>query len=393
MHLLAGFALALVTLAFVQSRPALPQLDEAPVARANINDLVALGNQLGLNSLDAVLAVFPQYAGLVNQLTTLAAQVANALSPSQLYTLEQQALQTAQNVLSGNVPLETAVNQLFAQVQQALGSDSSILSNVQPVVQQLVSVVGQLLSNLPSNLGQRSVPVPRANINDLVALGNQLGLNSLDAVLAVFPQYAGLVNQLTTLAAQVANALSPSQLYTLEQQALQAAQNVLSGNVPLETAVEQLFAQVQQALGQDSSILSNVEPVVQQLLSVVGQLLSNLPSNLGQRSVPVPRVNINDLLALANQGLVQQFSGVVHQVINALSPSQLETLEQQLLLVAQSVLSGGVPLQDAVNQVFAQLQQTLGSDSAILSNVQPFVQQLVSVVGPLLSLFPSNLVG
>jgi hypothetical protein len=62
MHLLAGFALALVTLAFVQSRPALPQLDEAPVARANINDLVALGNQLGLNSLDAVLAVFPQYA-------------------------------------------------------------------------------------------------------------------------------------------------------------------------------------------------------------------------------------------------------------------------------------------------------------------------------------------
>ncbi len=127
---------------------------------------------------------------MVNQLTTLAAQVANALSPSQLYTLEQQALQTAQNVLSGNVPLETAVNQLFAQVQQALGSDSSILSNVQPVVQQLVSVVGQLLSNLPSNLGQRSVPVPRANINDLVALGNQLGLNSLDAVLAVFPQYA-----------------------------------------------------------------------------------------------------------------------------------------------------------------------------------------------------------
>ncbi len=127
---------------------------------------------------------------MVNQLTTLAAQVANALSPSQLYILEQQALQTAQNVLSGNVPLETAVEQLFAQVQQALGSDSTILNNVEPVVQQLLSVVGQLLSNLPSNLGQRSAPVARANINDLVALGNQLGLNSLDAVLAVFPQYA-----------------------------------------------------------------------------------------------------------------------------------------------------------------------------------------------------------
>jgi len=80
-------------------------------------------------------------------------------------------------------------------------------------------------------------------------------------------------------------------------------------------------------------------------------------------------------------------------VINALTPSQLETLEQQLVLAAQNVLSGGVPLQDAVNQVLAQLQQNLGSDSAILSNVQPVVQQFVSVVGPLLSLFSSNLVG
>jgi sorbitol-specific phosphotransferase system component IIBC len=62
MHLLAGFALALVTLAFVQSRPALPQLDGATVARANINDLLALGNQFGLNNLDGVLALFPQFA-------------------------------------------------------------------------------------------------------------------------------------------------------------------------------------------------------------------------------------------------------------------------------------------------------------------------------------------
>jgi len=91
--------------------------------------------------------------------------------------------------------------------------------------------------------------------------------------------------------------------------------------------------------------------------------------------------------------LAQQLTGVAHQVINALTPSQLETLEQQIVLAAQNVLSGGVPLQDAVNQVFAQLQQTLGSDSAVLSNVQPVVQQFVSVVGPLLSLFPSNLVG
>jgi molybdopterin converting factor small subunit len=235
--------------------------------------------------------------------------------------------------------------------------------------------------------------VARANINDLVALGNQFGLNNLDGVLALFPQFAGLAQQLTGIAHQVANTLSPSQLYTLEQQALQAAQSVISGDVPLQTAVNQLFAQVQQALGQDSSILSNVQPVVQQLLAAVGPLLALLPSNLGQRSAPVARANINDLLALANQGLVQQFSGVAHQVINALTPSQLENLEQQLLTAVQSVLSGGVPLQDAVNQVLAQLQQALGSDSAILSNVQPVVQQFVSVVGPLLSLFSSNLVG
>jgi hypothetical protein len=127
---------------------------------------------------------------LAQQLTGIAHQVANALSPSQLYTLEQQALQAAQSVISGGVPLQTAVNQLFAQVQQALGQDSSILSNVQPVVQQLLGAVGPLLALLPSNLGQRSAPAPRVNINDLLALANQVGLNNLADVNAAFPQYA-----------------------------------------------------------------------------------------------------------------------------------------------------------------------------------------------------------
>jgi len=127
---------------------------------------------------------------LAQQLTGIAHQVANALSPSQLYTLEQQALQAAQSVLFDGAPLQAAVDQLFAQVQQALGQDSPILSNVQPVVQQLVSVFAPLLSLIPSNLGQRSVPAPRVNINDLLALANQVGLNNLADVNAAFPQYA-----------------------------------------------------------------------------------------------------------------------------------------------------------------------------------------------------------
>jgi len=127
---------------------------------------------------------------LVQQFSGVAHQVINALTPSQLEALEQQLLTAVQSVLSGDVPLQAAVNQVLAQLQQALGQDSSILSNVQPVVQQLLSVVGPLLSLLSSNIGQRSAPAPRANINDLVALGNQFGLNSLDGVLALFPQYA-----------------------------------------------------------------------------------------------------------------------------------------------------------------------------------------------------------
>jgi hypothetical protein len=43
---------------------------------------------------------------------------------------------------------------------------------------------------LPSNLGQRSAPVARANINDLLGLANQVGLNNLADVNAAFPQYA-----------------------------------------------------------------------------------------------------------------------------------------------------------------------------------------------------------
>jgi hypothetical protein len=128
---------------------------------------------------------------LQNQLSNIADTIQNALSPSQLYSLEQQALQLAQNVFNGNVDVNTAVNQLLLQLQQYLGANSQILTNAKPLAQQLINAVLSFFPNSPAKLEKSGAAVPRT---DFLALANELQLNNLDAVLATFPQFAVISN-------------------------------------------------------------------------------------------------------------------------------------------------------------------------------------------------------
>jgi hypothetical protein len=87
---------------------------------------------------------------LINQLVTIAGKISNALTPWQLYTLEQQGLQLAENVFQGNVDLNVAVNQLLSQLQEYLGSDSDILNNAEALAQQLITAVLSFFPNASS---------------------------------------------------------------------------------------------------------------------------------------------------------------------------------------------------------------------------------------------------
>jgi len=235
----------------------------AAVART---DLSALINQVQINDL---IAAFPQYSDLINQLISIAAQVDYALSQTQSDALRDQAMQLAQNVFNGNMDINLAINQLFQQVQQYLGPNSPILSNVQSLIPQLLNAVGSVFPNSLPASGKRSAAVART---DLSALINQVQINDL---IAAFPQYSDLINQLISIAAQVDYALSQTQSDALRDQAMQLAQNVFNGNMDINLAINQLFQQVQQYLGPNSPILSNVQSLIPQLLNAVGSVFPN----------------------------------------------------------------------------------------------------------------------
>lgn len=111
--------------------------------------------------------------------------MAAILTPAQIQLLEQQALQLGQNILNGNIDVPTAVNQILRQAQQYLGVNSAILSNIQPLVHQLVNTIIAILPKLSVNAQTRGL-----NLNniDLSALVNQFQLSNLQALYNKIPQ-------------------------------------------------------------------------------------------------------------------------------------------------------------------------------------------------------------
>jgi len=328
---------------------------------------------------------------LNSQLNGLLVQLSGVLSPVQLQSLQQQAFQIVQNVLNGNLDVNTAANQLLQQLEQYLGSNSQLLADVRPLVQQFIDAAATLPFPLPSNLGKRRATVGRSAP---LASANQLQLSDLVATLAAFPQYSALTNQLSNFVAQISSVLSSFQLGSLDAQASQIIQNVLNGNVNTNTAVNQLLQQLEQYLGSNSQLLANARPLVQQFIDAVVTLSSQLPSNLGKRRATVGRsaplasanqLQLSNLLAnLAAQpqysGLINQLSNFATQITSVLSSFQLESLDEKSSQIVQNVLNGNVDANTAANQLLQQLQQYLGSDSQLLANVQPLLQQFFDAV-------------
>ncbi|CAF1279958.1 unnamed protein product [Adineta steineri] len=104
---------------------------------------------------------------------------------------------------------------------------------------------------------------------------------------------------------------------------------------------------------------------------------------------------MNDLNAVINQlGSQTALNDLMHnlsgQVANAISSSQLQALVQQALQLAPNVMNGSVKPLAAAIQLFAQLQQQLGSNTQLLDAVTNAMQQLGSA---LLTIQPNLLSG
>ena len=85
---------------------------------------------------------------MINQIFNVANQLAALFTPTQLQSIQQQAMQLAQNIVNGNMDLNTAVNQILQQAQQYLGANSPLLDNVKPVIQQLINTIVTVLPKL-----------------------------------------------------------------------------------------------------------------------------------------------------------------------------------------------------------------------------------------------------
>ncbi|UJR24434.1 hypothetical protein I4U23_005810 [Adineta vaga] len=336
-------------------------------------DLLNLANQFKPSDLQGLLAQYPQYAGLINQATSLAGQVASALSQGQLQTLGQQVCQLAQSVFSGQIDANAAASQLFGQLQSILGSNPQLFNAVQSFVQQVVNAAQAVLPNFISRSNTRvAFPSPA----DLLNLANQFKPSDLQGLLAQYPQYAALINQLTGLAGQVIPTLSLGQLQTLGQQVFQLAQSMFSGQMDVNTAANELLGELQQYFGSNTQLFNAIANAIQQVISLSGAGLT--------RPAISRQLQLSDLEAIVAQypeyaALVAPFAALAQQAIVAFSQPQLASLQASVLNLAQNVISGQLDANVAASQLLAEIQQYLGSNTQLYNAIANAVQQLVNL--------------
>ncbi|CAF4102697.1 unnamed protein product, partial [Adineta steineri] len=182
-------------------------------------------------------------------------------------------------------------DQLLQHLEEYLGSNLQVFSTVKPLVQQLTEAVILVVPILPSNIGKYEVPAAHTSLNDLLVLLDQLQLHTWNAVIAVFPKYSDLVNQLVDAIDQITNAFSSPQLNSLAQQIIYLALDVYDEKVGIYVAADQLFLQVKQYLGSNAKIFSTIQFFAQQLIDAIILVVPILPPNNGKHETSAAHVD------------------------------------------------------------------------------------------------------
>ncbi|CAF1120736.1 unnamed protein product [Adineta steineri] len=269
MRLLVLCACLILAIAFVYSKPIISQM----------------------NKFNAIITTSSSLQILNDQFNNIAGQIIDVLSPIELQILQQKAVQLAVNVYNGKVDSITAADQLLQHLEEYLGSNLQVFSTVKPLVQQLTEAVILVVPILPSNTGKHEVSGVHTSLNDLLVLLDQLQLHTWNAVIAVFPKYSDLVNQLVDAIDQITNAFSSPQLNSLAQQIIYLALDVYDEKVGIYVAADQLFLQVKQYLGSNAKLFSNIQFFAQQLIDAIILVVPILPSNNEKRETSAAHVN------------------------------------------------------------------------------------------------------
>ncbi|CAF0974627.1 unnamed protein product [Adineta steineri] len=269
MRLLMLCACLIVAIAFVYSKPIISQM----------------------NKFNAIITTSSSLQILNDQFNNIAGQIIDVLSPIELQILQQKAVQLAVNVYNGKVDSITAADQLLQHLEEYLGSNLQVFCTVKPLVQQLTEAVILVIPILPSNIGKHEVSAAHTSLNDLLVLLDQLQLHTWNAVIAVFPKYSDLVNQLVDAIDQITNAFSSPQLNSLAHQIIYLALDVYDEKVGIYVAADQLFLQVKQYLGSNAKIFSTIQFFAQQLIDAIILVVPILPSNNGKHETSAAHVD------------------------------------------------------------------------------------------------------
>ncbi|UJR38165.1 hypothetical protein I4U23_030842 [Adineta vaga] len=323
MRFLAGFALIFVSIAFIQGQLVIPQV----------------------NNLNALISLLPQFQGFLGQLDQILPQLSGILSSSELLALKDKITQVITSQLGGSLDINSIKDKLRPILQHFLGSKPQSRLDFDTILQQIVGAATSALPGIVLGLvGKREAVDARVNLNDIIALANKL--------------------QIQQFIPQITQFLSGDKLQQLQSQFFATIVAAAGNNWNLATVAQTIQQLVTQFVPQLGLMRIDWEQVGQQALNgVVGALpgiLIGALSIFGKREAVDARVNLNDIIALANKFQIQQFIPQITQFLN------------------------GDKLQQLQNQFFATIIAAAGNNwdlSTIAQTIQQLVTQFVPQLG------------
>jgi hypothetical protein len=214
-------------------------------------------------------------------------------------------------------------------------------------------------------------------------------INNLDAVISLLPQLQGFIGQLDNILPQLAGILSSSELQLIKDKVLQL---VLSQAGDINGLKDKLQGLFQQILGSKPLGRIDIDNLIQQIVGATsgalpGVILSLLGGGIGKREATDARLNINELLALADKF---QLSSFIPQIEQFLGADKLQQLQSQLLATMITALGNNWNSATVAQALQQLITQFVPQAAQMRINWEHLAEQ---ALGGVVAIIPSLLVG
>ncbi|CAF1654070.1 unnamed protein product, partial [Adineta ricciae] len=248
--------------------------------------------------------------------------------------------------LGGNFDLNAIKDKFRPILQQFLGSRPQGRADFDAILQQIVGAATSALPGIVLGLvGKREAVDARINLNDILALADKL--------------------QLQQFIPQVTQFLSSDKLQQLQNQFFATVVAAAGNNwnpATLGLAIQQIVTQFVPQLRQMRIDWEQVgQSALNGLTNALPGILIGAISLFGKREAVDARINLDDILALADKLQLQQF---IPQVTQFLSSDKLQQLQNQFFATVVAAAGNhwnpatlGQAIQQIVTQFVPQLRQ------------------------------------